>query len=346
MFKINTLLKYSVSLILSNTKRNFESLGKQIGKSGDTIKRWLPSIQSNQQASIMIAQFLFKNAKVLTLAIDDTLLQKRYSRFMSGASYFFDTKLGQSIMAYRLIVGVITNGKYIVPIDFGYIFDKNTLLPEDTSKTKLDFVKQFYNLTKQLFPDVEIKLAADGIFATINILDWCLKNGIQVVMRMHRNRIVIFKNQRYRVSDIQSIKPRGRQMARTIKVVWNGLELYLTAERRIDKNGIESIVYLVATYKVKPIQYVHDYKKRWTIEKFFRTSKQHLGLSECSSRQLIVQEKHVAAVLLAYGLAQLEIKKQRIKTPEEAIRSIKAQDLHFNVQRFSRLDQIFRDIAM
>lgn len=41
MYKINSCLNYPLSLILSNTKRSFESLGKQFAKSGDTIKRWL-----------------------------------------------------------------------------------------------------------------------------------------------------------------------------------------------------------------------------------------------------------------------------------------------------------------
>ncbi len=346
MFKINTFLNYSISLILSNTKRSFESLGKQFAKSGDTIKRWLPKTQSSQQALTALAKHLFKNAKVLTLTIDDTLLQKRYSRFMAGASYFFDTKIGRSIMAYRLILGALTNGKYIVPIDFGYLFDPVTLFPEDVVKTKLDFVKQFYNLAKQFFPHIKIKLAADGLFASISILDWCLQSGIETVMRMHKNRIVIFKNKRCKISDIACLKPKGRQMARTIQVIWNGLTLYLTAELRIDKNGTESIVYLVATYKVKPIQYVHDYQKRWTIEKFFRTSKQHLGLTECFSRKLAIQEKHVASVLLAYGLAQLEMQQKKLGTPEDALRAIKQQNIDAVLRRFNRLDQIFGDIIM
>ena len=344
MFKLNTFLNYSISLILSNTKRSFESLGKQFSKSGDTIKRWLPEKASCCQALLALAQSIFKSSKTLTLSVDDTLLQKRYSRFMVGASYFFDTKLGRSIMAYRLIVGAITDGKYIMPIDFGYMFDKETLLPEDGSKTKLDYVKQFYNLAKNIFPNIKIKLAADGLFATIKILEWCLQDGIETVMRMHKNRVVIFNDKPCKISDILCIQPKGRQMARTVRVTWNGLKLYLTAERRFDKHGEESIVYLIATYKVKPIQYVRDYKKRWTIEKFFRTSKQHLGLAECFSRQLITQEKHVASVLLAYGLAQIEMKQKKMDTPEAALRAIKQQNIHTILQRFKRLDPIFGEI--
>ncbi len=344
MFKKNTLLNYPISLISSNTKRSFENLAKQFNISGDTIKRWLPTKKRCQQASISLAKHLFNKARCLTLAIDDTLLQKIHSQFMAGASYFFDNKIGRSVMAYRLIVGAITDGKHIIPIDFGYMFDMDTLFPEDVIRTKLDFMKQFYDLAKHVFPSAEIKLAADGLFATIDILQWCLKSGIKVVMRMHKNRVVFFKKKRYKISEIRSILPKGRQMARTIKVVWNELELYLTAERRIDKHGNESIVYLVATYNTRPIQYVRDYKKRWTIEKFFRTSKQMLGLTECFSRQLATQEKHIASVLLAYGLAQLEMKQKKLSIPEDAIRAIKQQDILSSITRFNRLDRIFGEL--
>lgn len=73
------------------------------------------------------------------------------------------------MMAYRSIVGALKNGKHIVPLDFGYIFDPETLLLGDIAKTKLDFVKDFYHKAKLIFPNIKIKLAANGLFATITI---------------------------------------------------------------------------------------------------------------------------------------------------------------------------------
>ena len=232
-----------------------------------------------------------------------------------------------------MIVGALTDGKVIAPIDFGFIFTKELLSENDLVKTKLDFIKQFLAVAKKLFPDAKIKIAADGLFASVDTLKWCLDANTPAVMRMHNNRVVTFKN-----------KSCGRQMARAIKIIWHDLELYLAAERRIDKHGMESVVYLVATYQVRPIQYVHDYKKRWPIEKLFRTSKQHLGIAECFSTQLETQEKHIAAVLLAYAMVQLEMKKQKLDTPEAAIRALKHYDPQSLTQRFMRLDQIFGDV--
>ena len=71
----------------------------------------------------------------------------------------------------------------------------------------------------------------------------------------------------------------------------------------------------------EPINHVNLYKKRWPIEKIFRTSKQTLGLGQAQTRKY--QHKHIAAVLLAYSLLVLEQKKRGYKNPEEAARALK-----------------------
>lgn len=69
-----------------------------------------------------------------------------------------------------------------------------------------------------------------------------------------------------------------------------------------------------------------------------------MGLSECLSRQLATQEKHIASVLLAYGIAQLEMKQKKLATPEDAIRAIKRQDVLVSIKRFNRLYLTFEEV--
>jgi hypothetical protein len=271
-------------------------------------------------------------------------LKKIYSKLMVGTGRFFDTKIGRKITAYKLIVGALTDGHFTIPIKFGFMFDKELLEKDDVVKTKLDYIKEFYESAKKLFPNVLIRIAADGLFASIELLKWCIDNNIQAILRMHSNRKVIFNGQKIKISEIECLKPVGRQMARTIKIIWHGLTLFLTAEKRINKKGEESIVYLIATYQAIPKKYVKDYKKRWPIEKLYRTDKQFLGIEECFSTQLEIQERHIASVLLAYSIAQLEMKISRLKNPEEAIRLLKNKSFKFLNKRFTSLDEIFGEV--
>ena len=335
---LKTCITYPILLIVSTAKRSFEGLGKIIKKSGDTAKRLLNPAENYFKISHIIAQELFKNSKILTLNMDDTLLQKTYSRWMEGTGYFYDTKLYRKLRSYRVIAASITNGKYAVPLLSWFMFDAD-LLQGRKSKTKLDFTKNIMLLSQKLFPLARIRLAADGLFASIEILDWCLKNGIEADFRMARNRVVEFKGERLKISEIKELELKGRRNARSVRVKWHNLDLWITSERRINKKGIESVVYIVSTYYCKPIDHVKSYKKRWPIEKIFRTTKQFLGIQECFSTKLETQESHVAAACAAYSIAQFEMKKSGYKTPEEALRALKTKKVDSLIQRFSRLDR-------
>ena len=164
---------------------------------------------------------------------------------------------------------------------------------------------------------------------------------------MHSNRVVQYKGKKAKLKDLllkAGIRPRGRQMARTISVVWHQMKLELTIVRRIDKNDDESFVFQIATYKTKPNEHLKNYKKRWPVEKFFRTTKQYLGLQECFSRVFETQRDHVASVFLAYSLAQLDMKKYKLKTPEDAIRRAKTRNVTFTINKFVRFHKDFSSV--
>ena len=335
----NINLEYSILIIKSIGKKSFQILGDCAQKSRSTISRLLPSSESNFATMQKIAQNFFKDKKELALAIDDTLVKKIYSRFMHGSGYFYDTKIGKSIMAYRLLCSAITDGNYIFPLQCLYLFSSEFKI--EAAKSKADIVKQIIMLAIKLFPNKTIIVVADGAFATTEILKWCIINKISAEMRMHKNRKVFYKGQFFVISKIYNLIPRGRIMARTIQIVWHDLPLYITAQKRIDKHGDETIVYQVSTYKAKPSKHVANYKKRWPIEKIFRTTKQHLGLQECFSTKMHVQLNHVSAVLLAYSFLNLEQKTNHFSTPEEALRFLKSKKLPILKSRINRSGQIF-----
>ena len=123
----------------------------------------------------------------------------------------------------------------------------------------------------------------------------------------------MFRDKRKLFCIIDDTLIKGRQIARTISVLWHDMELEVTIVRHIDKHGDETIVFQVATYKALPHEHAANYKKRWAIEKMIRTSKQHLGLQDCYSKLLQTQHNHVASVLLSYALTQLDMRKYRFK---------------------------------
>jgi hypothetical protein len=339
MLELSTSIKYSVLLIMSTGKKSFENLGRVIRKSGDTISRLLLPKEISFAETKLIAMKLFQGKKHLCIGIDDTLIKKIHSKFLEGAGFWFDTKIGRRIMAYRLVIGIITDGKYTVPIHCAYLFSKEIIdACGFKAQTKEDIAKIIIETALKLFPDSTCTVVVDGLYATVEMFTWCTERKIRLEARMHSNRKVIYNGVPVRVKDlllIRGLRPIGRQMARTILVSWYKMNLELTIVRRIDKHGDESIVFQAATYHALPREHVANYKKRWKIEKLHRTTKQLLGLQDCYSRILETQHNHVAATLLSYALLQLDMKKHRLDKPEEASRRCKTKNVWYTIERFT-----------
>jgi len=345
MLNISMLISYPVLTLVSTIgKKSFANMGRLIKRSGHSIRRMLNTVSESFYLSGKIAQSLFSNHKHLFLSIDDTLIKKMYAKNMQGAGMFFDTQIGRRIMAFRLVIGVVTDGKLAIPIGCSYLFSRELLdlLTEQKFPTKVGIAKAMIKTARNLFPSMKITVVADGLYSTVIFLKWCNENNVRLEARMHSNRVIIYKEKKYKIKDLlqeKGIRPKGRQMARTISITWHGMSLELTIVRRIDKNRKESIVFQIATYKGLPREHVANYKKRWPVEKINRTTKQFIGLQECFSPDLETQHKHVASVLLAYSLTQLEMKKNRLKTPEDVIRRCKTKNVNLLNQRFVRVLQ-------
>jgi Transposase DDE domain group 1 len=340
MLKISMLIKYPILTVLSTGKKSFENLGRLIKKSGSAIVRILQPAQDSLSFTQSIAQSIFKDKGKLYAIIDDTLIKKFFSMQMQGSGRFYDTKLGKMIMAYKLVLGVITDGKCTIPLYIAYLFSKELVARMDKQpRTKEEIVQEFVKLVVALFPNKKIIFVADGLYATLDFIHWCIENNIALEVRMHSNRVIIYNGSKIRLREIierKGIRPKSNKMARTISVTWHDLELEITIVRRIDKHGEETIVFQASTYKNSPREHVKSYKMRWNVEKLIRTTKQYFGLQECFSKELSIQENHVAAVLLSYTLAQLEMKKNRLKNPEDAVRRLRKKNVQFQIDRFAR----------
>lgn len=343
---INTVVTYPLLVILSIGKKSFDGMGRFIKKSGDTISRILRPAEESFDLAKKISTEIFVGKKKLFVIIDDTLIKKFFAQFMQGSGKFYDTKLGRRITAFKLVVGIISDGIHSIPIDCDYLFT-NELVKQmsEAPPTKEEIAQKIVLLAQKLFPDVRLIVLADGLYSTKSFLQWCIQRKIEVEMRMHSNRVVVYKGERISIKELAQKKGIclvGRQQARTVSVKWHDLDLELTIELRIDKQDQESIVFLIATYKALPREHVAHYKSRWNVEKVIRTAKSY-GLQDCYSTTLSVQKNHVAAVLLSYAIAQYEMKKYKLKTPEDALRRVKMKNENRKTNLFAYFNSVFSD---
>jgi hypothetical protein len=338
MIEKNTRLDYALLTILSTGKKSCQNMAQLIDSDGKKVAKLRNSTEINLGLLSTLAITNFWKEKLVIITIDDTLIDKFYAKEMVGAGLHFSTEINREIMAYKLLIMCATNGKTLVPLKAEYLFPAELL---DEPQSKEELVQSMIKLAKKIFKDKEIIVVVDGVFATIVFFRWCKKHGIKAETRMHSNRKVKYKGKMVAIKDIEILKPKGLKMSRTIRVIWHHMILQITADRRIDKHGEESIVYQAATYKAKPAVHAKNYKRRWGCEKMHRTTKQYLGLEDCYSTKMSVQLAHVSSVLLAYALVQIEMKEKRFNNPEDTIRALRRKKFNSLKVHFSSLNQIF-----
>lgn len=334
---INTNLVYSATLILSNTKKNFTAMGRSLNVCGDTISRSLNSAEVSFEEMENLAQQQLKNTDTVFFLVDDTKLPKDDSKKIDGTDRHYCQKAGRKITAIGMICFSVSDGEHNYPLGFEYLFGDFGREEQKTSQekfiTKQEIIQANIIRVQRLFPGKKIIVIADGAFASIELLTWLVNHNIAFEMRMHSNRTITYNGHKSAIKKMKALTLRGRQTAKTIFALWHGIQLYITTCKRIDKHGKVTIIYLVSSFQDEAINHVNIYKRRWPIEKVFRTSKQILGLGQAQTRKY--QRNHIAAVLLTYSFLVVEQKKHGYKNPEEAARALKRKKPKTLVTYFS-----------
>lgn len=331
-------LIYVSGLISSTGRKNCEALGRFLNKSGDSLLRILNDAPITATELTFLANQFFHN-EPLYLIIDDTLIEKMYSRLIEGTSDNYDSSNHSMYRSLCSVVAMVTNGQWALPVDHRLWVSKE-FIQSAAYATKTDLAKELIRLATQT---IKIKcVVLDGLYATAHLISWLNENNINFEMRFHSNRMITIGDKKVAIKDFFVSRINGKKTCRTVKGSWSGIpNLYFTAVKRENKRGEIQIVYQVSNYKAEPRQHVRTYSYRWNIEKFFRTAKQKLGLKDCQSRNRQMQNNHIMDVFLAYTFLISECREKCLKKPEEALRRRKGKNSRLSIKQFIRPDQIF-----
>ncbi len=335
---IEQFLMYPAALIMSNERKTCESMAKIVSVAGDKLLRYLQEADYSIDRIIESAKHLFGNKKIYLL-IDDTLISKRYSKYIAGTSNNFDSSLRQTYKSICSITAMLTDGTYAIPLDQKIWTNKEVSTSDYKKKSELA-----QELIASIASKINIEVVVmDGLYATVDMIKFLNNSRQHFEMRMHANRTIRLTGSTTLVSlrECAQLRLKPNQFQKTISAYWHDILVTITAVKRVSKNGTESVVYQVSNYKASPKKHVKIYSLRWSIEKFFRTAKQSLGLTDCQSRKLQNQINHIKSVFFAYTALQFDMKKSRLKTPEEALRRLRFKNNTFSNARFNRLERIF-----
>ena len=266
--------------------------------------------------AMLLLQLLKKPGESIYFIFDDTSNKKR-GKHIIAAFKFFDHTRKQYIWGHQLVCAVIEYRNIVIPYAIeiytskeeartrGYIFKKKT-------EIAAEILDSFEADENQTVKD-GVFILADTYYASPMIMHLCRKRRYSFVSMLKINRVLTVKNKQMNVSSYTKQYFKGKKKNKIIRI---GKRKYQThSEKVILKSG--GAVKIVCTrslshYTVKTIfttntalsieSILKAYSKRWSIEVFFKMSKQYLGLRAYQNRNLTATQSAVRLSLISYNL--------------------------------------------
>lgn len=267
----------------------------------------LPMISHDKLTRILIksdlkcCENLSKLPKNGVLIFDDTIIPKKYSKFIENCSYVYSSSEDKIVfgLCFILVIYVYKGNIHILDI----------LIWRKGGKTKNELIREYLKKLKisGLSPEFVTFDKWYNSYETLNLLasfDWnyvTLSNG---------NRLF---DSKVNDPDLDIKKPETRVKKGERKSKKNHVDdyNYFGSNGKYGKlNKVKDTVQIikngdryVLTNILKPLNSINSwnlYQQRWIIETIFRDIKSFLHLNQCSSRSLKSQKNHIICCLDAY----------------------------------------------
>jgi hypothetical protein len=280
-----------------------------------------------------------KNAGLKCMIFDDTLIEKT-GRYIEKVSRVWDHVAQKAVLGFKLLLMGYWDGTSLVPLDFSLHREPGQNKEKPFGLKKKELKKQYKKEREKDSPSDERAKEAD--LSKINcaikmfkraislgfIVDYVLMDSwftcdafVDAVLSVKKQTVhligmykiartkFLYNGKMYTYSQIRNLagKPKrcrklGMYYAQA-EVGIKGRKIALFFSKR-GKNGKWKVL-LCTNTQLSFIQMIEIYQTRWTIEVFFKESKQLLGLGKCQSNDFDAQVAEATITMIQHMLLTL-----------------------------------------
>jgi hypothetical protein len=329
-------------MVTTNDRKNYASMARSNGISYAKVCIRKDQVKERIDDS---ARFLISLIKRLStkknpgyLVADFTILNKPFSENIPSVTYDYDG-VGK-LVSKGFSAGFIfwSNGPITIPFDYTLWHREKDV--GELYKKKTELVKEIIKLARENeIPFDEIKL--DGAFASQDMLEFFVRENIHFTLRIPSNRVITTKDGNYQLSKHPGLKLQRNQKYKTIFASYKGTYCYFTVHKRNGTKNTKEVVFIVSDIYRSAKKHVDSYAKRWVAEKFFRTGKQYIGLTDCQSTNADKQRLHLFSVMISYAVLQLMRIDKKKQSVEEVLHCVRRQKMVDDLFGYIDLERTF-----
>jgi hypothetical protein len=315
-----------------------------------------------------------ERTKPRCLILDDTLLEKTGSR-IEKTGKVWDHVTHRMVLGFRLLVGLYFDGISAVPVDFSIVREKGQKAEKPYGMLKKYLRRQFTKkrakesasviriqeldiskialsiaiFLRTVFHGIAVDyVLCDSWFTCYDLLAAVREKGSHLIGMYkivktkfeYRGRKLSYKE----ILHLAGKEKRCKKMNlyyKTARVAYGEIPVTLFFSK-VGING-EWKVILTTDATLSFLQAIEIYQIRWSIEVFFKESKQLLNLGGCQSSNFDAQIAETTITMIAYILLAFRFRYDNYETMGELFRAMNAETLQKTID--IRLWELFIDLV-
>jgi len=312
------------------------------------LSRWNPPVVLQMKARELLGNLNPGKGEVIELIIDDSKKQKR-GKYMDAVNWIHDPLTGRNIRGHQYVTATIRFKGHTIPFGIRVYIKK-----EDCRALGQKF-KKTTELAAELISEFEpieglyMRVLFDSYYLCPVVVKTCRKKGFRFVSTLKSNRN-LYKNgrklkagsygchllRRHRKRICRINKAKGYVKYSYVDAGWLNVsdlgKLHVIFSR---KNSEPRVLGLVSDDpKLSSSQMIQAYDDRWSIEVFFKDSKQLLGLGQYQNVSLQAAVTHLHLVCFAYALlTHVAISREGAQGKRKSAARLSTADLQNEVRR-------------
>jgi hypothetical protein len=263
------------------------------------------------------------------IIVDDTIEEKPSTDENEIVRWHYDHSKGKSVKGINIITALYYSQGVRLPVVYDLVRKTKQIMDEETHKAKRVSEKtkneQYREMLKVCVKNnIKFKYVINDVWYASSENMMHVKNVLKkdFVMPIKTNRKIALSqkdklNGKYVTVNALELKENS-----THEIYIEGVSFPLNLLRQIFKNedGSQGVLYLVSseltlTYdKITAI-----YQKRWKVEEYHRSLKQHVSLCKSPTKKVRTQSNHIFAAV--YSFCKLEYLSIRAKLNQTALRT-------------------------
>ena len=284
--------------------------------------------------------------------VDDTIEEKPSTDENEIVNWHYDHSKGRAVKGINIISALYYSRGVKVPVVFDLVRKRKTVVDKKTGKEKRISEKTKNEQYRQMLKvctknNIKFKYVLNDVWYASSENMMFVKSELEkdFIMPIKTNRKIALSKKDKLNGKYVTVSELELKEDITYKIYLESVEFPLLLIKQIFKNddGSQGVLYLVSSdLTLTYDNLVAIYQKRWKVEEYHKSLKQHVSLCKSPTKRVRTQSNHIFAAI--YAFFKLEFLSIKANVNQTALRS----KIYISANRaaFSELENLKACFAM